>query len=55
MKIIVLEACDGFTIVLTPEDGEAITSYWFNQEDDKTELVNLFKKLGFEAEYQEDY
>lgn len=57
MKVIILEACDGFTIVLT-EEGNIFpkqTHYWFSQEDDKKNLVDVFNRLGFEATYEEDY
>ena len=53
MKVCVSEACDGFTIIIKSEDG--IKRYWFDQEDDKTKLVDVFKELGFDSEYEEDY
>lgn len=55
MKVIILKACDGFTIVLDHGNEEAEEHHWFNQEDDLTGLVEVFNKLGYEAEYEEDY
>lgn len=55
MKVVILEACDGFTIVLTEEGNPCSTHFWFNQEDDKKNLVDVFNRLGFEATYEEDY
>lgn len=54
MKVIILEACDGFSILIK-EDEEVVSRKWFSQEDDKTGLMDVFNQLGFEAEYEEDY
>lgn len=54
MKVLISEACDGFTITLKSTQNQ-VRSYWFSQEDDKTQLVEVFNKLGFESEYEEDY
>lgn len=52
VEVIVLEACDGFSLVIL-EQG--LTSrYWFSQEDNKTQLVEFFKELGIKASYEED-
>jgi hypothetical protein len=55
MKVVVLEACDGFSIDVYKED-KLVKHFWFSQEDDKTELVQMFNLLGFnDVEYEEDY
>lgn len=55
MKVIISEACDGFTIILDEHPELDAERYWFDQEEDKKNLVNVFKRLGYEAEYEEDY
>ena len=55
MKVIISEACDGFTIILTEDDNTSPKYYRFGQEDTKEELVDVFNSLGFEAMYEEDY
>ena len=42
MKVIISEACDGFTIILTEDDNTSPKYYRFGQEDTKEELVDLF-------------
>lgn len=53
MKVIISEACDGFTIVFKHE--WPCKSFWFSQEDGLEGLVEVFEQLGIEAEYEEDY
>lgn len=48
------EACDSFTIVIVHEDGLE-ERFHFDQEDDKTSLVDVFEKLGFKTKYEEAY
>jgi len=55
MKIYVVEACDGFSIVIQNDCGNELKRVWFCQEETKEELVDVFKYLGFESEYEEDY
>lgn len=55
MKVIISEACDSFTLIIDYGQGEKASRHYFNQEDDKTGLVEFFKELGIEAEYEEDY
>lgn len=55
MKVIVLEACDGFTILVQDEAGRNLKRTWCSQEDTVEELVDVFQFLGFESSYEEDY
>ena len=52
MRIRVEEHSDAFAIAIECDDGGE-QYYYFNQEDDKTELVYLFRSLGFDAYYEE--
>jgi hypothetical protein len=55
MKIQVLEACDGFQIILTNSENQEIR-YSFDQEETHQNLVDLFYKLGFtDVTYEEVY
>lgn len=57
-NITISEACDGFTISISYKDTDGFDSkesYWFSQEDTKEELVSVFKTLGFNSNYEEDY
>ena len=53
MKVTILEACDALTILLEKEGKEL--RFYFNQEDTKERLVEVFTLLGVEAVYEEDY
>lgn len=55
MKVIISEACDGFTIILSNGENAASKHYWFSQEDDKKNLVEVSRRLGYETEYEENY
>lgn len=55
MKIIVLQACDGFTVVILDDNGNTLKRVWMNQEDGVENLTEVFKYLGFETEFEEDY
>ena len=54
MKITVLEACDGFSIILD-DSPDVYRHFWFSQEDSIANLTKVFELLGFKAEYEEDY
>lgn len=54
MLIKVLEMCDAFEILIINDDGTR-KRFYFDQEDDKKSLVNMFEYLGFKAEYEEVY
>jgi hypothetical protein len=54
MNIVIEESCDSFYIVLKDGDKE-IKRYYFSQEETKEKLVDVFKKLGFKAKYEEQY
>lgn len=43
------EENDGFSITI----GEL--TWWFDQEEDKTKLVDVFEELGIEANYDAVY
>ena len=49
MEILILEYCDGFSIEVR---GKV---FLFDQEDDKSNLVDVFKELGLESKYEEAY
>ena len=44
-KIIVGEYCDGFSVDVFFHEGKTRT-FSFDQEDNKKEMINLFKLLG---------
>lgn len=52
-KIIIGEECDAFEIAIMT-DEETIT-YRFLQEDSVEVMVDMFKELGYDAEYEEVY
>lgn len=53
--VLVSEACDGFRIIFFDENGTE-KSFSFSQEDeDKKELVTMFKWLGYNVSYHEDW
>ena len=54
-KVIVLQACDGFTVVIQDEDDNTLKRVWINQEDDVGDLVSVFEFLGFSTTFEEDY
>ena len=54
MNIIISEACDGFELIIV-EQGSATSRFWFDQENNKKGLIDFFKKVGIEAEYEESY
>ena len=52
--ITIEESCDSFSIII--KDNKSEISYYFSQKDAQIKnLVNVFKKLGFEAKYEECY
>lgn len=52
-KIEVVDYQGGFDVVITYCDGE--TAKWhLDDEDYKTDLVDIFKELGFNAEHSEE-
>jgi hypothetical protein len=53
MKIRIEEHSDAFAIAIEGDEGERY--FYFNQEDDRKELVDLFRSLGFDAYYEEVY
>ena len=55
MKIVILEACDGFTVVVQDEDENTLKRVWMNQEDGVGGLVSVFEFLGFPTTLEEDY
>ncbi|UZS00952.1 hypothetical protein [Pseudomonas phage vB_PsaM_M1] len=54
-KVIVLQACDGFTVVIQDDDDNTLKRVWINQEDGVGGLVNVFEFLGFPTTFEEDY
>ena len=52
VKIRIEDHADAFAIAIEGDDGGE-QYYYFNQEDDRTELVDLFRSLGFDAYYEE--
>lgn len=52
-KILVGEECDAFEIAIVT-DEETIT-YRFLQEDSVAIMADMFRELGYDAEYQEVY
>ena len=55
MKVTVLEACDGFTILIKDGNDSMVGRYWFPQDEDVMGLTKVFESLGFETDYEEDY
>lgn len=55
MKVLISEACDGFTLTVLNEEDQELWHMWFNQEDTKEGLVTFFEGLGMKAEYEEAY
>lgn len=53
-KVIVHEMCDAFSIHIVYKDG-SFDEHYFDQEDSKAGLVEVFAKLGFTTEYEEVY
>ena len=53
-KIIIYDMCDAFNIHVVYNDG-SFDEHYFDQEDDKSGLVDVFTKLGFTREYEEMY
>jgi hypothetical protein len=49
MEILILEYYDSFSIEV---NGKV---FYFDQEDNKENLVNVFKELGLESKYEEAY
>jgi hypothetical protein len=54
MNVTILQACDGFSILLIDSDGNE-EYHRFSQEDTVEGLVTVFAKLGIEAKFEEDY
>jgi DNA-binding PadR family transcriptional regulator len=54
LKIQIEEMCDAFAITILKDGGEDLR-YYFDQEDGKEELVEVFRQLGFETTYVEVY
>jgi hypothetical protein len=56
-KIVVSESCDGFSIDMLNKYGDEISdkSYQYNQEESIKDIIEVFKDLGFDAEYRENY
>ena len=52
MKIRIEDHADAFAIAIEGDDGGE-QYYYFNQEDNREELVDLFRSLGFNAYYEE--
>ena len=55
MKTIVLEACDGFTVVVQDDEGRDLKRSWFSQEDTVEGLTEVFEFLGITSSFEEDY
>ena len=55
MKVVVLEACDGFTVLIKDDVGRDLKRTWFSQEDTVEGLTEVFEFLGFESSFEEDY
>lgn len=56
MRIRIEDHADAFAIAIEGDPqcrGSDEQYYYFNQEDDRKELVDLFKSLGFDAYYEE--
>ena len=53
MEVTILDACDGFTLVVE-KDGEN-KRFYFDQEDTREKLTNFFSFIGVESKYEEDY
>ena len=52
--ITIEESCDSFSIII--KDNKSEMSYYFSQKDVQIKnLVDVFKKLGFEANYEQQY
>jgi hypothetical protein len=54
LKIRIEDHADAFAVAIEGDDGGE-QYYYFNQEDDRKELVDLFRSLGFDAYYEEVY
>ena len=54
MKVTVLQACDGFSLLVVDSEGKE-EYHRFSQEDTVEGLVAVFTKRGIEAEFEEDY
>lgn len=55
MKVVVLEACDGFTILIQDDAGRNLKRTWFSQEETVEGLTEVFEFLGFTSSFEEDY
>ena len=55
MKVVVLEACDGFTILIQDDEGRKLKRARFSQEETVEGLTEVFEFLGFESSFEEDY
>ena len=53
-SIVIEEYSDGFSIVIKYEGGKE-SRFYFDQEDSKELLVNVFEQLGFNVTYEEIY
>lgn len=52
MRIRIEDHADAFAIAIEGDDGGE-QYYYFNQEDDRIGLLDLFQSLGFDAYYEE--
>lgn len=53
MKVIILDACDGFSFLVIK--GDVQRRYRFDQEGTLENMVEFFDFIGVESEYEEDY
>lgn len=55
MKVVVLQACDGFTVLIQDDTGRNLKRTSFSQEETVEGLTKVFEFLGFESSFEEDY
>lgn len=53
MKVVIGQACDGFSIQIVKEENKEW--FYFDQEDSVEKLVEVFEILGIEASFEECY
>ena len=53
-NVVVGQASDGFSILLLDSEGKE-EYHWFSQEDTVEQLVFIFEKLGYPAQFEEVY
>lgn len=49
------EYCDWFSIVIYNNNTKKEEEFHFDQEDNKENLVAVFRELGYDATYEEIY